>query len=101
MEILYFKILVYFMFQIFYKYLYFKFSALTFIGEIARFSFVNHYYFVHIQLAIQEEKLRIEEETLYAVQRERARAAKQRKFLEVRGKDPKIYVLECLFISSS
>ncbi|KAM3831476.1 AP-1 complex-associated regulatory protein [Vipera latastei] len=33
-------------------------------------------------LAIQEEKLRIEEETLYAVQRERARAAKQRKFLE-------------------
>uniref|UniRef100_A0A2D4LQ13 Uncharacterized protein n=1 Tax=Micrurus spixii TaxID=129469 RepID=A0A2D4LQ13_9SAUR len=52
------------------------------------------------ELAIQEEKLRIEEETLYAVQRERARAAKQRKF-EVRGKDPKIYVLECLFISSS
>ncbi|KAL7982029.1 hypothetical protein Chor_001086 [Crotalus horridus] len=34
------------------------------------------------ELAIQEEKLRIEEETLYAVQRERARAAKQRKFLE-------------------
>ncbi|XP_070613981.1 AP-1 complex-associated regulatory protein isoform X1 [Erythrolamprus reginae] len=34
------------------------------------------------ELAIQEEKLRIEEETLYAAQRERARAAKQRKFLE-------------------
>uniref|UniRef100_A0A8C5RRC0 Adaptor related protein complex 1 associated regulatory protein n=1 Tax=Laticauda laticaudata TaxID=8630 RepID=A0A8C5RRC0_LATLA len=34
------------------------------------------------ELAIQEEKLRIEEETLYAVQRERARAAKQRKFVE-------------------
>ncbi|ETE63033.1 AP-1 complex-associated regulatory protein, partial [Ophiophagus hannah] len=34
------------------------------------------------ELAIQEEKLRIEEETIYAVQRERARAAKQRKFME-------------------
>ncbi|XP_053113108.1 AP-1 complex-associated regulatory protein isoform X1 [Hemicordylus capensis] len=34
------------------------------------------------ELAIQEEKLRIEEETLYAAQREAARAAKQRKLLE-------------------
>lgn len=34
------------------------------------------------ELAIQEEKLRIEEETLYAVQREAARAAKQKKLLE-------------------
>ncbi|XP_062991475.1 AP-1 complex-associated regulatory protein [Elgaria multicarinata webbii] len=36
------------------------------------------------ELAIQEEKLRIEEETLYAAQREAARAAKQRKLLEQR-----------------
>ncbi|KAL8206928.1 UNVERIFIED_CONTAM: AP-1 complex-associated regulatory protein [Gekko kuhli] len=34
------------------------------------------------ELAIQEEKLRIEEEALYAVQREAARAAKQKKLLE-------------------
>ncbi|XP_028598808.2 AP-1 complex-associated regulatory protein isoform X1 [Podarcis muralis] len=34
------------------------------------------------ELAKQEEKLRIEEETLYAAQREAARAAKQRKLLE-------------------
>uniref|UniRef100_A0ABM5GJR7 AP-1 complex-associated regulatory protein isoform X1 n=1 Tax=Pogona vitticeps TaxID=103695 RepID=A0ABM5GJR7_9SAUR len=34
------------------------------------------------ELAIQEEKLRIEEETLYAAQREAARAAKQKKLLE-------------------
>lgn len=67
---------------------YFKFSALVFIGKVARFSFVNPYYFVHTQLAIQEEKLRIEEEALYAVQREAARAAKQKKLLEVRGNDP-------------
>ncbi|XP_042323342.1 AP-1 complex-associated regulatory protein isoform X1 [Sceloporus undulatus] len=37
---------------------------------------------LHSELAIQEEKLRIEEETLYAAQREAARAAKQRKLLE-------------------
>ncbi|XP_074129650.1 AP-1 complex-associated regulatory protein isoform X1 [Sminthopsis crassicaudata] len=34
------------------------------------------------ELALQEEKLRLEEEALYAAQREAARAAKQRKFLE-------------------
>lgn len=34
------------------------------------------------ELALQEEKLRIEEEALYAAQREAARAAKQKKFLE-------------------
>ncbi|XP_077156710.1 AP-1 complex-associated regulatory protein isoform X2 [Paroedura picta] len=34
------------------------------------------------ELAIQEEKLRIEEEALYAAQREAARAAKQKKLLE-------------------
>lgn len=53
--------------------------------------FVNPYCFVHVQLALQEEKLRLEEEALYAAQREAARAAKQRKLLEVRGKDPNIY----------
>uniref|UniRef100_A0A8D0DRB4 Adaptor related protein complex 1 associated regulatory protein n=1 Tax=Salvator merianae TaxID=96440 RepID=A0A8D0DRB4_SALMN len=37
---------------------------------------------IQSELAIQEEKLRIEEETLYAVQREAARAAKQKKLLE-------------------
>ncbi|KAF1417794.1 AP-1 complex-associated regulatory protein, partial [Spheniscus humboldti] len=36
------------------------------------------------ELALQEEKLRIEEEALYAAQREAARAAKQRKLLEQR-----------------
>ncbi|XP_066488677.1 AP-1 complex-associated regulatory protein [Tiliqua scincoides] len=39
-------------------------------------------YKLQSELAIQEEKLRIEEETLYAAQREAARAAKQRKLLE-------------------
>ncbi|KAF7252638.1 AP-1 complex-associated regulatory protein [Varanus komodoensis] len=39
---------------------------------------------IQAELAIQEEKLRIEEETLYAAQREAARAAKQRKLLEQR-----------------
>ncbi|CAN2388897.1 AP-1 complex-associated regulatory protein, partial [Pristimantis euphronides] len=34
------------------------------------------------ELALQEEKLRLEEETLYAAQREAARAAKQKKILE-------------------
>ncbi|XP_044536522.1 AP-1 complex-associated regulatory protein isoform X1 [Gracilinanus agilis] len=34
------------------------------------------------ELALQEEKLKLEEEALYAAQREAARAAKQRKFLE-------------------
>ncbi|MEE6461784.1 hypothetical protein FKM82_001403 [Ascaphus truei] len=34
------------------------------------------------ELAIQEEKLKLEEETLYAAQREAARAANQRKLLE-------------------
>uniref|UniRef100_A0A8C5L6C3 Adaptor-related protein complex 1 associated regulatory protein n=1 Tax=Jaculus jaculus TaxID=51337 RepID=A0A8C5L6C3_JACJA len=34
------------------------------------------------ELALQEEKLRLEEEALYAAQREAARAAKQRKLLE-------------------
>ncbi|NWI10388.1 AP1AR protein, partial [Crypturellus soui] len=34
------------------------------------------------ELALQEEKLRIEEEALYAAQREAARAAKQKKLLE-------------------
>ncbi|XP_053559527.1 AP-1 complex-associated regulatory protein isoform X1 [Bombina bombina] len=34
------------------------------------------------ELALQEEKLRLEEEALYAAQREAARAAKQRKILE-------------------
>ncbi|MBZ3876538.1 AP-1 complex-associated regulatory protein [Sciurus carolinensis] len=43
------------------------------------------------ELALQEEKLRLEEEALYAAQREAARAAKQRKLLEVRGKDPSEY----------
>lgn len=37
------------------------------------------------ELALQEEKLRLEEEALYAAQREAARAARQRKLLEVRG----------------
>lgn len=82
----------------FFMYLFLKFSALISIGEIARFSFVNPYYFVHIQLAIQEEKLRIEEETLYAAQREAARAAKQKKLLEVRGENPKVYVSEPLLM---
>lgn len=68
---------------------------MNFIGKIARFSFVNPYCFVCIQLAIQEEKLRIEEETLYAAQREAARAAKQRK--EVRGKDPKICIYQSFY----
>ncbi|KAF1513792.1 AP-1 complex-associated regulatory protein, partial [Eudyptula albosignata] len=36
------------------------------------------------ELALQEEKLRIEEEALYAAQREAARAAKQKKLLEQR-----------------
>ncbi|KAJ6668835.1 hypothetical protein lerEdw1_012321 [Lerista edwardsae] len=36
-------------------------------------------YKLQSELAIQEEKLRLEEETLYAAQREAARAAKQRK----------------------
>ncbi|XP_019470314.1 AP-1 complex-associated regulatory protein-like isoform X2 [Meleagris gallopavo] len=36
------------------------------------------------ELALQEEKLRIEEEALYAAQREAARAAKQKKLLECR-----------------
>lgn len=49
---------------------------------------VNPYRFVHVQLALQEEKLRLEEEALYAAQREAARAARQRKLLEVRGKTP-------------
>lgn len=40
------------------------------------------------ELALQEEKLRLEEEALYAAQREAARAARQRKLLEVRGTDP-------------
>uniref|UniRef100_A0A8C2P2I6 AP-1 complex-associated regulatory protein n=1 Tax=Capra hircus TaxID=9925 RepID=A0A8C2P2I6_CAPHI len=35
------------------------------------------------ELALQEEKLRLEEEALYAAQREAARAAKQRELLEV------------------
>ncbi|XP_054845836.1 AP-1 complex-associated regulatory protein isoform X1 [Eublepharis macularius] len=39
-------------------------------------------YKLQSELAIQEEKLRIEEETLYAAQREAARAAKQKKLLE-------------------
>lgn len=49
---------------------------------------VNPYCFVHVQLALQEEKLRLEEEASYAAQREAARAAKQRKLAEVRGADP-------------
>lgn len=49
---------------------------------------VNPYCFVHVQLALQEEKLKLEEEALYAAQREAARAARQRKLLEVRGTDP-------------
>ncbi|NXS08860.1 AP1AR protein, partial [Neodrepanis coruscans] len=36
------------------------------------------------ELALQEEKLRLEEEALYAAQREAARAAKQKKLLELR-----------------
>ena len=44
------------------------------------------------ELALQEEKLRLEEEALYAAQREAARAAKQRKLLEVRGRDPSVYL---------
>ncbi|XP_036167410.1 AP-1 complex-associated regulatory protein isoform X2 [Myotis myotis] len=36
------------------------------------------------ELALQEEKLRLEEEAVYAAQREAARAAKQRKLLEER-----------------
>ncbi|NXR21962.1 AP1AR protein, partial [Cinclus mexicanus] len=36
------------------------------------------------ELALQEEKLRLEEEALYAAQREAARAAKQKKLLEQR-----------------
>ncbi|XP_063116705.1 AP-1 complex-associated regulatory protein isoform X1 [Cavia porcellus] len=38
------------------------------------------------ELALQEEKLRLEEEALYAAQREAARAAKQRKLEEKLGK---------------
>jgi hypothetical protein len=49
---------------------------------------VNPYRFVRAQLALQEEKLRLEEEALYAAQREAARAARQRKLLEVRGDRP-------------
>ncbi|XP_048457353.1 AP-1 complex-associated regulatory protein isoform X2 [Rhincodon typus] len=45
-------------------------------------SFVNPFYSVHMQLAAQEEQLRIEEEAFYAAQREAARAAKQKKLLE-------------------
>lgn len=45
-----------------------------------------------MQLALQEEKLRIEEEALYAAQREAARAAKQKKLLEVRGKKTPIHI---------
>ncbi|XP_028932590.1 AP-1 complex-associated regulatory protein isoform X1 [Ornithorhynchus anatinus] len=37
---------------------------------------------IQTELALQEEKLRLEEEALYATQREAARAAKQRKLLE-------------------
>ncbi|XP_054573041.1 AP-1 complex-associated regulatory protein isoform X5 [Eptesicus fuscus] len=37
------------------------------------------------ELALREEKLRLEEEAVYAAQRQAARAAKQRKPLEVRG----------------
>ena len=48
------------------------------------------------ELALQEEKLRIEEEAFYAAQREAARAAKQKKLLEVRGKRPQ-YISELLF----
>lgn len=66
------------------------------IGRQIGSAFVNHYYFVHIQLALQEEKLRIEEEAFYAAQREAARAAKQKKLLEVRGKRPQ-YISELLF----
>lgn len=51
-----------------------------------------------MQLALQEEKLRIEEEALYAAQREAARAAKQKKLLEVRGKRPQC-ISELLFCS--
>ncbi|XP_068781246.1 AP-1 complex-associated regulatory protein-like [Struthio camelus] len=50
------------------------------------------------ELALQEEKLRIEEEALYAAQCEAARAAKQEKLLEVRGKRPQ-YISELLFCS--
>ncbi|NXU11181.1 AP1AR protein, partial [Pardalotus punctatus] len=39
---------------------------------------------VQSELALQEEKLRLEEEALYAAQREAARAAKQKKLLEQR-----------------
>jgi hypothetical protein len=62
--------------------------------------FVNPYCFVHAQLALQEEKLRLEEEALYAAQREAARAAKQRKLLEVRGKDPNVHQAAFLLIFS-
>ncbi|NXD69134.1 AP1AR protein, partial [Eolophus roseicapillus] len=48
------------------------------------------------ELALQEEKLRLEEEALYAAQREAARAAKQKKLLEVRGNRPQ-YISELLF----
>lgn len=44
-----------------------------------------------MQLALQEEKLRLEEEALYAAQREAARAVKQKKILEVRGWEPQYY----------
>ncbi|NXJ57526.1 AP1AR protein, partial [Spizaetus tyrannus] len=50
------------------------------------------------ELALQEEKLRLEEEALYAAQREAARAAKQKKLLEVRGKRPQ-YISELLSVA--
>ncbi|XP_055972690.1 AP-1 complex-associated regulatory protein isoform X1 [Sorex fumeus] len=43
------------------------------------------------ELALQEEKLRLEEEALYAAQREAARAAKQRKLLEQERKREQRY----------
>lgn len=43
------------------------------------------FYFIYMQLAAQEEQLRIDEEAFYAAQREAARAAMQKKLLEVRA----------------
>lgn len=60
---------------------------------------VNPYRFVHVQLALQEEKLRLEEEALYAAQREAARAARQRKLLEVRGRPQRTPGLPLLVLS--
>lgn len=51
-----------------------------------------------MQLALQEEKLKLEEEALYNAKREAARAAKQKKILEVRGSGAPFYYRQSLYM---